>query len=130
MQFFPSQAQFDQGRRAEGGDEYIGLRQLLVQRGLAAFRFQVGLQHLQALVHHLVGGGLVDAHGVCGAHALRRERFELGALGAHGLQPHHSGWAWQVQCEGENAHPFEGVGCCADVSICHSIIIYVAYGAH
>jgi hypothetical protein len=96
VQFFPSKAKLDQCRWAERRNQHICLCQLLVQRCLTTLRFQVRLQDLQTFVHHFVGRGFVDAHGIGRTRALAGEWFELGALGTHGLQPHHGGGTWQV----------------------------------
>ena len=81
-----------------------------MKRSLTAIRFQIRLQYFQALMHHLIGRGLVNAHRVCCAQFLRRKWFELGARGAHVTQSHDGRRARQVECEGQDAHALERRG--------------------
>ncbi len=110
LQGLPTQAELGQGRWAERGDQHIGARQLLVQRGLALGRLEMGVQHPHALVQRGIGGRAVDAHGVGAGVAGHRRWFELGAFGAHARAAHQGGGAGQVQGEAQDAGVAQGLG--------------------
>ena len=64
VQIRPSHAQLLQGRGSEGGEQYIGVGQQLVQLGLSFGGFQVSLDNFHTGMQLGIGLGRVQAHGV------------------------------------------------------------------